>query len=183
MSKNLSAFGFDDRYTINKTGIITDNQKSRICKSDRKNIYHLLTKKGKRQKISLKKIYRLAFGIEYCIDEIETEDGEKWKNLSVDDRYSVSNYGRIKSRCGYAAKILNPYKTPNGYLKVDIKGKGYFIHRLVYEAFTGETAETIHHKDKGKQNNSLVNLQGLTRVEHAKLTYQERKQKKEDIEQ
>lgn len=48
MSKNLSAFGFDDRYTINKTGIITDNQKNRICKSDRKNIYHLLTKKGKR---------------------------------------------------------------------------------------------------------------------------------------
>ncbi len=125
---------------------------------------------GEYKKISLKNIYKKVFDEEFCIDEIETINGEEWKPIDIDNRYFVSNYGRIKSRCGYKAKILKPYVMPNGYLRVDINGKGYFLHRLVYKAFTGEEPETIHHIDYKKQNNSISNLLGMTRKEHAKKT-------------
>ena len=41
-------------------------------------------------------------------------------------KYMVSNCGRVKSLCGYTAKLLKPYEKENGYLLVKIKG-----HKIV----------------------------------------------------
>lgn len=174
MQQNLFRFGFDERYYIDETGTITDSKRQRVCKS-KKNIFCLLNKHGKYQKISLKSLYREVFGREYCIDNTVSFPDEEWKTLDIDSRYSASSHGRIKSRCGYKARILKPGLMPNGYLRVEIRGKQYFIHRLVFEAFTREKAETIHHIDYNKQNNSISNLTGMGRAEHAKKTQQDRK--------
>jgi hypothetical protein len=44
------------------------------------------------------------------------------------EKYFVSNYGRVKSKCGIAAKILKPYLQKSGYLEVKIQGKNNKIH-------------------------------------------------------
>lgn len=180
---NLSTIGFDERYTIDETGTITDTKRNRICKSNKKNLFRLRNKDGKLQNISLKTIYKKVFNTVYCIDNTESLEDEIWVTIPFDERYSISNYGRVKSRYRYTAQILSPYRTPKGYLKVDIKNRGYFVHRLVYEAFTGANAETIHHDDYNKQNNSIQNLMGMTRKAHGQLTQQHIKQKKEQVKQ
>ena len=47
-----------------------------------------------------------------CMNEI-------WKQ--IDDRYSVSNFGRIKSNYANKERILKPYKNRRGYLMVDLR--------------------------------------------------------------
>lgn len=177
MEKNLTKFGYDNRYTINEAGEIT-NQKTKQKLTHRNYIFSLLDKDGNYKKVSLKTIYRKVFNTEFCVDNTITLDGEEWKPIDIDNRYLVSNYGRIKSRCGYIARILNPYTTEKGYLRVDIKRKGYLVHRLVYLTFTGEEAETIHHDNYTKKDNRLDNLQGKTRSEHAKQTQKDIKERK-----
>lgn len=50
---------------------------------------------------------------------------------------------------------------------------GVLIHRAIYEAYYGEIPKgyIIHHKDGNKLNNSIENLECLTRAEHASLHY------------
>lgn len=48
--------------------------------------------------------------MEFCIDEIENLSGEEWKPIeNTDNKYFISNYGRVKSYCGYNAIVLKPY--------------------------------------------------------------------------
>ena len=62
---------------------------------------------------------------------------EVWKK--IDDRYSISNLGNVKSNYANKERILNPYKDARGYLKVDLRHgkdrKTMFVHRLVAIAF------------------------------------------------
>ena len=62
---------------------------------------------------------------------------EIWKE--IDDRYSVSNLGRVKSNYANKERILKPFYNHYGYLMVDIRHPGYrksiAVHRLVAIAF------------------------------------------------
>lgn len=88
---------------------------------------------------------------------------EIWK--SIDERYSVSNLGRIKSLYAGKERILKPFVDAKGYLKVDIrspkKRKSYFVHRLVAMAFIPNPNgyNEINHKDEDKTNNAVTNLE------------------------
>ena len=88
---------------------------------------------------------------------------EVWKNY--DDRYSVSNLGRVKSNYANKEKILKPYKDARGYLKVDIRHghnrKGMFVHRLVALTFleNPNNLPEVNHKDENKENNCADNLE------------------------
>lgn len=66
--------------------------------------------KGNYKRITLKKLYRKVYNKEFCIDEIENLSGEEWKPIeNTDNKYFISNYGRVKSYCGYNAIVLKPY--------------------------------------------------------------------------
>lgn len=90
---------------------------------------------------------------------------EIWKE--IDDRYSVSNLGRVKSNYANKERILKPTPDVRGYLKVDLRHgesrKGMLVHRLVAFAFIDnpdpENFKEVNHKDENKTNNCVDNLE------------------------
>lgn len=107
-----------------------------------------------------------------CTDnqEIDNVVGEIWKDIKNFDLYQVSNKGRVKNkvtdtllkpvdRLGYVGITLN--------LSKQKKTKGFFVHRLVAEAFipNPENKTTVDHIDRNPSNNNLENLRWATQKE------------------
>lgn len=65
-------------------------------------------------------------------------------------------------------KTLKPMITRKNYAKVELKGKGYFVHRLVALAFIDnpESKEQVNHIDGDKLNNDVSNLEWCTQSEN-----------------
>jgi len=62
-------------------------------------------------------------------------------------------------------------KNKSGYICVKIKGRSYLLHRLIMENHLGRkllASEIVHHKDENRLNNSIDNLEIMTRSEHIK---------------
>ena len=118
----------------------------------------------------------MAFNKEFCVDNIESFQGEIWREIpNTDGKYFVSNCGRVKSYCGYNAIILKADETKKGYLVVKINDKNIRVHRLVAFAFCNHNQIKdsnliqIHHIDKDKKNNNANNLVILSVYEHRQI--------------
>lgn len=81
--------------------------------------------------------------------------------------YQVSNFGNIKNPNGMA---LSPFVTSNGYRKINIRGKGCYVHRLVAETFVANpfNLPQVNHKDGDKLNNRVENLEWVTNSENVR---------------
>lgn len=98
---------------------------------------------------------------------------ENWKAIDgYEGLYQVSNLGRVKSlKCG-KERILKPRKHTGGYLLVNLHKDGYQktvkIHRIVAEAFipNPNNLETVNHKDEVKTNNTVGNLEWMSRKDN-----------------
>ena len=168
---NLSSIGYSN-YNLSIEGKLYKNETApKEIQRDKNNRFYIIADNGRGYKVSLKTLYRKVYNKEFCIDNISNLINEKWKEIQdTNGKYFISNCGRVKSYCGYTAKILLQDKTKNGYLSVKINGKNIFIHRLVAFAFCdnkhkGENVQ-IHHKDTNKTNNNYKNLEILTVQEH-----------------
>lgn len=92
---------------------------------------------------------------------------EFWLDVVDDDRYEVSNMGRVRNKRN--GRILATHANrPNGYLRVTIDGKHKYIHRLVADAFFAGDHDNldVNHIDGDKNNNFLGNLEWCTRKEN-----------------
>jgi len=109
---------------------------------------------------------------------------EIWKDIKgFEGLYQVSNLGRVKSleretirkdgsKLPIKERILKPQKGL-GYLRVALckgsgKGKLFFVHRLVCEAFheNTENKPCVNHIDENKINNVASNLEWCTYKEN-----------------
>lgn len=86
--------------------------------------------------------------------------------------YMVSNLGSVRSLHNRNTKdlILKYGVSGSGYAIVTLcKGENRYtrtIHRLVAEAFLGESKLVVNHKDGNKLNNRLDNLEYVTRSQN-----------------
>lgn len=93
-----------------------------------------------------------------------------WKIIPRNNNYLVSNDGRVFS--SLTKKMLKPDTIWNGYLRVKLNdGKQYLVHRLVMEAFVGESSLFANHKNGIKSDNRLQNLEWCTRSQNTKHSF------------
>lgn len=118
---------------------------------------------------------------------------EIWKDIEgYEGLYQVSSYGRVKSLekivirgngrpQTWKERILKTAKDSGGHLMVRLckegRGKSQRIHRLVADAFLGERIDdmTVHHKDHNPLNNTIENLELITKNEHDLMHSTEKK--------
>lgn len=106
---------------------------------------------------------------------------ELWKDIpGFEGEYQASNIGRIKSLKksyktgkGYIRtvpdKLMICHKlTAKGYLRVSIKKRQYFIHRLIALTFIDNSLnkEQINHINGIKTDNRIENLEWVTNQEN-----------------
>lgn len=90
------------------------------------------------------------------------------KNLKeiFEKRFEVKDNGLFYKDTGNRAG----WKNPNGYERVTVKGKNFYVHRIVYFLKTGKEPQFIDHIDGDKQNNSFSNLRSCTRCQNNQNT-------------
>ena len=111
--------------------------------------------------------------------DINDLDGELWKQIENFQDYEVSNLGRIKSFKkwnGTDCRILKQRQNNRGYLFVKLyknrKKERKQIHILLFETFNDyklKENEVIHHLNKNKLDNIIINLQKMNKSEHSGL--------------
>ena len=93
-----------------------------------------------------------------------------WHPFSKD--YLASRCGKILSLKWNKKRILKLYTKRNGYLEFNFyennKKRHYSVHRFVFECFKGAIPKGMEtdHVDGDKKNNSISNLQLLTKKEN-----------------
>ena len=117
--------------------------------------------------------YSLFLNVKVFLDILGKNMNEIWKPVKgTVGKYKISNFGNV---IGSRGNRLHPTKMKIGYLKVSLsldgKVKPHYIHRLVATHFLeyhDGLEFVVNHKDGDKHNNSVSNLEFISRKDNAK---------------
>lgn len=118
------------------------------------------------------KIYRLSrYHKNKFYDVVEILD-EIFLPYQPDNRYLISNYGRVYSTI--SKFLLLPFISNTGYVTFHINGRNISAHRMVAMTFipTNDLTLDVNHIDGIKTNNYYKNLEWCTRSENVKHAVQ-----------
>lgn len=117
---------------------------------------------------------RSFLGFIWRYDEERRPADEIWRDFSLDGRnIGVSSYGAVRGQTG---KILKPADA-NGYVKVNLSGRRFLVHRLVALVFLGPApnkAAQVNHKNFVKTDNRPENLEWVSPSENSSRRSPER---------
>jgi hypothetical protein len=92
---------------------------------------------------------------------------EIWKKFPYEgfEEFEISNLGNVR-------KISYPkiWYNERGYYMISVLGKNMRVHRVVADAFipNPDGLETVDHIDNDKNNNTVENLQWMSRIDNLK---------------
>lgn len=99
-----------------------------------------------------------------------------WKQIENLD-YEINSEGIVRRIS--TKRIKKSFKRPDGYIGIQLyktKNKivNYQLHRLIAIGFIDnpENKDIINHKDSNRENNSLNNLEWVTKEENDKHAYE-----------
>ena len=175
--KQLSSLDdrFKNYYFVNEEGIIKSVKGTEKLLKPQKhtNGYVLITNNGKRKNISKSELIDI-YSNGNLVEDLE---GEEWKWIEgYEGRYLISTKGRIRTYTVKGrGKLIHPSKNKRGYLLVQLTNnngeiKGFLVHQLVGRTFIPNPLdlETINHKDFNKENNSIENLEWMSKSDNTK---------------
>lgn len=100
---------------------------------------------------------------------------EKWKTISNFINYEVSNKGKVRNKKTQC--FLKYNATRDGYQRVRLYKNGIpttlMVHRIVVNAYIENplSKSQVNHKDGNKTNNTVENLEWVTKSENEKHAY------------
>lgn len=184
--------GFMYYYYLTEDGQVY-NAKSARYLTPHDGRYKLRTVSGKTQGITRSKLTMDLYGYSIIEDAVARLPGEEFVFIpGTQERYAISNLGRVISYTGQRVHLLKPAKnTANGYyrvsIKIDDKLQAKLVHQLVAAAFCplpeGYIRDQlqIHHRDFDKENNASSNLEYLTPDEHMKKHIEHARQEENEV--
>ena len=101
-------------------------------------------------------------------------DGYKEVCYSEDlSDYICNEYGVVRTKRGFC--LINPSTGIRNHFHVNLAGKSYPLHRIIYFTWSGSInfANNIDHKDSNKFNNHFTNLQELTHEQNISKGWEE----------
>ena len=121
--------------------------------------------------------FRTAHGFIWKYKESYDAEGETWVNFCINGKeIKISSAGRISVENG-----LKNYgwKTDTGYLRVQVNGKKYYVHRLVADIFCAKPADynknyVVDHQNEIKTDNRAANLRWVTKSENSNFAKRKR---------
>jgi hypothetical protein len=97
---------------------------------------------------------------------------ENWLKVPWNEKYEVSDRGRIRSSFNGTPRLLKPSRNRNGYTIIELQNSGsreaYYVHRLVAMVHIGHIPDkmVVHHKNDQRDDNRKSNLEIITRSEN-----------------
>ncbi len=94
---------------------------------------------------------------------------EQWKDIDgLEGEYAISSKGRVQNL--KTGKLIGEGYNNDGYRRITLKGKPYYIHRLVALAFLDnpDNLPEVDHVDECKENNNASNLRWVSKSENTK---------------